>query len=365
MKTTFAITIMKFKELKRNFKSSAIVFILPMVFIAIFAIIFGGSGTSINFDLGIIQSEKTLTLEHVLSEAKHRNGENIFSIKLFEDYAVGAEELKKENIDLLIENNGEKFALQVNPLNQYSSIVSNVITDVIEQINGVDNSQFYEVTQIELDNFDTDNFSAFQYIAIGLIIYGLLILIPQVAHDFAKIKNYGLIFRYSTSKVNSLEIILGHYFYLLIIGIIQLFILFGVALLFGFQISGNPLLAILIVGIPTVSFAVAIGLLIGAFIKNADTATNVGTLFSIILGFFSGAFADNVDTATEISIAGKSISLAELIPSFHSTEALRSILIHGSSLNDVSHHVLFLVVSSTILLFLSIIMFSKRQLNLD
>lgn len=367
MKKIFAITIMKFKELVRNFKSSAIVFFLPIVFMGIFGIAFGSSATNITFKVGVIKdlnANELLTFTNVLKNLKTDNSKTkLFEIVEFKTEEEATSAIKESKISGIIKFINGKLELVTNPTDQQSFILSNILTNIVLEENNVSLGNFINLSSVEIPNSKNNDFSIFQFQAAALIIYGILILIPQVAFDFVKINTKKDIFRYFTSKVSGLEIITGHFIYLMIVGFIQLFILYITSIIFGFKPVGDSILALLLIGLPTVSFAIGIGMLIGAFSKNSDAATNLGSVLSIILGFLSGSFINNVDQLFKINLGDLSFSISQLIPSYYASEALRKVMLFGNNINSIVPEFLIIILISGVIFILSAITFNKRQLK--
>jgi len=56
MEKVLAIAIYNYKSLFRNIKSSAIMFVLPVIFIAVFGLAFGGSSFE-SFSIGLVKND--------------------------------------------------------------------------------------------------------------------------------------------------------------------------------------------------------------------------------------------------------------------------------------------------------------------
>jgi len=362
-----AITKMKFKELIRTFKSSAIVFVLPIVFIGIFGIAFGGSINQISFDIAAVPDEDekyTAFIEILDNLNKDDDSNSIFDVTIYDSRDNAINDLKNDDVQGVVELVNGKYELTLNPTDQQSSIISSIFTSVVSGFEGFNQDDFLSINQVQLDSSDeSSDYTVFQFQAAGLIIYGILILIPQVAFDFVKIIDKKDIFRYFTSKVTSIEIILGHFIYLFTIGAIQLVILYTTSIMFGFGPADNSIPALFIIGLPTVAFSIGVGMLIGAFIDNPDAATNLGSMLSIILGFFSGSFINQVDQILKFNIGGSEIALTDFIPSFHASEAMRSVMLFGNDLETITSDILFLLLASFVILAIGTLVFSYKKLR--
>ena len=293
MNKIFDTFLLSFKSVFRNLKSSAIIFILPVVFMAIFGLAFGGE-TNIRFELGIYQPDQSeFKLQEIFQEASDTSENLEIKIKNYDDLKELKGDVEKNLISIGVSlpnslSSGAEFELLLQQNDTSSQINSSVIVDIINQT--IFQGQNINRT---ITNPDKESLSVFDLLAPGLIVYGLIMLIPSIAQSFSQISENKYIFRYAFSKISAMEIILGNVLFYFCLGLIQAIILYNIALLFGYQASGSLALAVVPI-LLTLFFVIAVGLLIGGMFKKSESATNIGTIINIILGFFSGAFISGI-----------------------------------------------------------------------
>jgi ABC-2 type transport system permease protein len=358
----FTIAKKNIKELFRNFKSNSIIFLIPIAFMGIFAIAFGGSMNESQYELAVIENENEIYINYLGELANLKVNDEVenslFEISYFSDLEQAQSALEEDYV-LIIEWKEDKVAVYGNPTNANFIQVTSLLESFTRSFFQIENTVF-EVNAINV-NLD-DNLPAFHYMVPGLIIYGILILIPQVAQSLSEITEKKYIFRYFTSKVKARDIILGYFISQTFIAFIQTLILFAVALIFGFSPAGSLLAAIFITLITNI-FVVGLGLIIGGSVKNTETASNIGSLISIILGFMSGSFIVGVEDAFKFNLFGRNLSIPDLFPTKYATEAMNKIILEGKDISYVGSEILIILVSGIVTLFIGIMIYNKRQLS--
>ncbi len=366
MSTIFSVFVFSFKSMFRNFKSAGIMFILPIVFMGVFGIAFGGETNSLDINIGVYEQDSIdgLNIQDTFknvtdnSERLELNTVDYNSIKALE------EDIKEKEIDLgLVISSSEtmrpQFEISSLDSNLNSPIYKSIVSDIVTPISL---GREAPVTSKTISS-TTNSLTGFDFLAPGLIIYGLIILIPGVAVQFVEIEEKKQVLRYANSKIKGVELIAGSVLYYLAIGFIQIILLYLTALAFGYQASGNIFIAS-IPAILSLFFAIAVGILIASVSSKTTAASNVGTIVSIILGFFSGSFISGIGRALEFSIAGYQLQFNDILPTKWGTEAVQKILTNNRGLNDIQSELLILLISGVITLSISVFIYSNRKLKL-
>jgi len=104
MTSIFAVFLFNFKSTFRNFKATGIMFILPIVFMAIFGLAFG-STNKIDFKLGIYQPDSTkskLDIETIFKTADDGSEDLIIKTTIYDNLETLQNDLKKEKVDVAV-----------------------------------------------------------------------------------------------------------------------------------------------------------------------------------------------------------------------------------------------------------------------
>jgi len=207
----------------------------------------------------------------------------------------------------------------------------------------------------------TESLTTFDYYAPGIFIFALLMSAIGVAGSLATEVDKGTLERLKLSRMSSFDLLLGTLIPWSISAVFQVLILFGVALLIGFNWAGGLVslgYSILIAAIAGVA-SVALGLLLASFTEDESQASNLGTLISVPLSFVVGAFFP-LPKVPIGKIFGRTFELYDTLPWTHAAEALRVLLIYGGGIGDVLFELGFLV-GLTVLLFLAGVFFFSRE----
>lgn len=351
-------------EFFRDFKSSAIVVIMPIVMLAIFGFIFKGDASTITFSIGYVENANPeyQALVNIVKEMKNEDDRILlFNVTAYEDFATANDSiLKNKNTLVMRWDDPQGITMTGDNRNPYfgaaSGIINNVATDFFQLEESIIK---YEAVNAEAQ----EDFTAFDMLVPGLIVYGLLILIPHTAGLMTDIREKGYLLRYYLSKATSFDIILGYTLSLMALAIIQTILLFFVAQAFGFKPVGSFIDAA-IIAIPANLFIVGVGLLIGSFVNGSNNAANIGTIVSVILGFMSGSFIVGIETVTKIGeIGGRMISFNQIFASTFATQAMTQVLLYGKKLSEIGFELTALTISSVIVLAAGVYFYNKLQLK--
>jgi ABC-type multidrug transport system permease subunit len=357
MTKILAITQSNLLDIFRDFRSNAIVFVLPVVFIFIFGFLFSQVSSIETFKLGILTDVSNQEYNDFIKQIElldNSDNNSLFVIQKFDTREKLQESLRnKQNEIGLIPGNDKPFLLITDQTNQRSQVAKTILTEITIDPN---------LLPFEFSNIiDTNEVSGFELQAAGLIVYGILIMIPQVAGMLAKLNNNNLIFRYALSNVKSYEILGGFTLSSLFIGIIQSILLFYVATWFGLKLNIYTLYAFVFI-IPVILFAIGLGLLIGSFASNGESAQNTGTISSIILGFLSGSFIVGIERIG-MSIGSIFISITDFVPTYYASSGITQLIIYNNKLDSVLFELIIISISSLLIFILGAIIFNNKKMQ--
>lgn len=370
MSKPLAIAIKGFKEMFRNIKSTAIIFILPIVFMGVFATLFGQVSNELTFQVTSVQNDN-YSYQTILDKLQSREtptSKKLFEFQNISDRTEATTELEKGNLKAIFSWDNGVFVVQGDTQNPYFNLIMSEVSQAVGQYyssketNEIPIPPAPELVRIEsVLPQATGDISGFQYLAPGLIIYGILMLVPYVTELLAGLVRKGELFRYFTSKTSVLDIFLGNLILLMVLALVQTILLYGVASFMGANFKGDILIA-LFVAIPTCLFTIGLGMLIGTFATKPDEASGMATIATVILGFLSGSFVQ----FPQISLGeflGRTWQVTDLIPTAQASAALRGVLLFDQSLSDVTFEIVFLTVSSLIIFVIGLVAYKVVRFN--
>jgi ABC-2 type transport system permease protein len=210
----------------------------------------------------------------------------------------------------------------------------------------------------------TRSFTYFDYQAPGLIVFALLLQVSSVAQDLARETESGTLTRLKMSNMRSFDLLFGTLLTWIVIAVVQILLLFGVAVALGFKWSGgaNSIGLAVLIGIIGGIASIALGLLLAAFARNERQAAQLGVLIAVPVSFLTGAFfplpSEPLGTAF-----GTTFQVYDLLPWTQVADAIRQVLVFGSSFGDVAIYVGFAIVLTAILFVIGVISYSRVRLR--
>ncbi|MFX0059935.1 MAG: ABC transporter permease [Candidatus Hodarchaeota archaeon] len=193
---------------------------------------------------------------------------------------------------------------------------------------------------------------SFNAMAPGLFAYACIFIIMIVAQSFSDIREQGLLRRLNVTPMTSGDFMGSQVISNMIIAMLQVLIVFLLALPFGFSPNtniGGFLLAFLLMAIFSLS-SVGLGLITATISKSSGTATGLSFIF-ILPQMFFGTFIPITDSTRLIAMA---------LPSYYVTDAISSIYSGASLLSsNVLIDFIFVSIVSIVIVIIGIQLFKK------
>jgi ABC-2 type transport system permease protein len=172
----------------------------------------------------------------------------------------------------------------------------------------------------------------------------------SVAFGFVQLKRTGALRRLFATPTSPSYFLSAQVLSRLIIGLVQVAILFGVGIWFGLQMFGDYMTLALIVLIGSAIF-LAVGFAIAGWAKNEDQAAPVANIVSLPMMFLSGVFFPR-DAMPDFLAA-----ITQFMPLTYVNEALRAVVNEGAGLLALGPQLLGMVVWLGISFVLAVRMF--------
>ncbi len=186
----------------------------------------------------------------------------------------------------------------------------------------------------------------------GLFAYANIFIIMIVAQSFSNDRSEGMLRRLNTTPMTASEFMGSHLLTYVITAVLQMVLVFGGALLFGFTPSTN-VFGILVVFLLMAIFAltsVGLGLITATISKSAETATGISFVF-ILPQMLLGTF---------IKLTGPMEIVGKAMPSYYLTDAL-TLIFNGTPIMHISILIDFIVITlvSVVIVVVGILLFKK------
>jgi ABC-2 type transport system permease protein len=313
----------------------------PLIFIVIFSLAFGSTGSRAKYDV-IVFNNDIIDLED--PEDPLKGNASLIFLDIIEDELddfiniIGnednytkdeaQEELKYERVDCIIvieENFTEDFMSNEAPTVNISTIPDEVVEGIMYSIvNQIVNTMIIQkqgaipadIKTTTIQN--TVKLTPYDYLAPGFVIAGVLVCISQFASHIAEEKQTGTLKRLITTPVARRDILLSGMFSQLVVAAVQTVILLILLSFFGayFHPNTNYFLLVLI----PLLFAftsLGFGLILASIVKTEASAGGLAWFIILPLQFLGGIFF----------IYNNPIQ--SFIPTSYAAHAMRVVMISG------------------------------------
>lgn len=347
-----AMTLANLKMTMRNKQALFFLFIFPILFIALFGVIFGNDQGEAK--LSIVDQDKT-KMATTITDALTR----IDQIKLTKDNREKAMAgLKKGDIDaVLVLEKGfashfpkrpAAVSLYYDPSSTRSQMMRGTISAVL---NGIERSMINTPPLLTVNSKSTQS-KRLKYI--DFLLPGVLAMslmnsgLYGVANATVSRREKGVLRRLKLTPMPLGQFIGAGIINQLIMCLLQTAILIIVgSLVFDVKIVGGllPLFATVVIG--SLCF-ITLGFTIASFAKTADAAATLGNIIGMPMMFLGGVFfpVDNVPNWLT--------PIIKALPLKYLADSLRAIMIQGQSLSSVQNNLLVLLAATTVLFLVSV-----------
>ena len=207
----------------------------------------------------------------------------------------------------------------------------------------------------------TGTMSDFDFGVGGIIIFGIMFGIISSATLLVRETVTGTLRRLRLTRARARDVVIGITLAQTVAAAVQVPITLGAALLMGFRNNGSPWLVMAIAMLVNLS-AVGVGLIVACFARNDGDAANLGSGALVPMVFLSGALFPMPKIALA-EIAGRSVSLYDLLPTTHASEAMRRVTVFGDSAGQVGYELVMMTVLSLLFLAVGVMLYRRLQLR--
>ncbi len=202
---------------------------------------------------------------------------------------------------------------------------------------------------------DVSKLTTFDYFAPGFFAFFAIFLIMTIAQSFIFEREKGLLRRIRTTPTSSSEFIASHTISNMIVAMIQVAIVFVVAILVGYRPLGDAtsfVSAFLILSIFSLC-CVGFGLIAATLAKSSGAATGIAFIF-IMPQMFLGTFVS-------VGLSAIAQEAGRFVPGYYVTDALTSLFLRGAPVTSpaILYDILIVAVYSVVVLIFGIALYGK------
>jgi ABC-2 type transport system permease protein len=196
----------------------------------------------------------------------------------------------------------------------------------------------------------------FDFLTPGMVTFALLMLSIGVSGSLARETDKGTLTRIKLSTISSFDLLFGILVMWTLVGVIQVFLLFGTGIALGFEWQGGARSLLYAFGIGSISgiASVALGLIIASFAKTEGQAGSFTTLLTVPMAFLIGSF---MPMKTEL--------FSQFLPWGQAVHCMRAILNAGAPISLILPNILWMLLETVILFVVGVILYSRMRLQPD
>jgi ABC-2 type transport system permease protein len=197
-----------------------------------------------------------------------------------------------------------------------------------------------------------DDFFAPASLAPGVILFGFAMLTMTSAMALARDRETSLFARLLTTPLAARDFVLAYSAPYVAVAAIQAVVVMIIAIAFGAGVEGNPAWVVLILLLMALLY-IALGMIIGTLVSY-NAVTGPWTLV-LLLTIFGGTWM-NLD-----SIGGAFRTVADWFPFAHALDAIRGVILDGSSGGDIGTDLLWVAGYTALAVIAATLVFRKRM----
>lgn len=199
----------------------------------------------------------------------------------------------------------------------------------------------------------------FDAVAPGLMLFAILLLVGHTASSLSREWELRTLHRYRLAGAGTWSLVAGTGLAQLLLSSLAFGAMLVVAQLMGFNNHGSWLAAYVVILLTAVS-VLGLGMMVAAFARGRDEASNLSTLIAVPMGFLSGAFFAIPGVPLW---PGATMGLYDLLPTTHAIMALRGVLNDGESLAEVADHLGALAGLALLFLVIGTWLYGRRRMR--
>jgi len=351
-----SLTVASLRAQTRNPSTLVFGLIFPLVFIAVFGLLGGGTNT---FDLGVLSTSlKSGPVYEVLAKVE--------ALKLVTDKTDSElqEKLSKGQIPALINiqskpEGGYTVDVQTTSASQNSPAVAQIVNSIINSINNPEDPNQPKFISLNQTNVEGREYKTIDFILPGQLGFALLSTgVFGIAFTFITLRQTLVIKRLFATPVNKVILILAEVSSRMVVATIQAILIVGSgAVMFGFTLANGltTFLAMIFLAICGLIVFFGFGLIVSSIAKDENAIPAIANLVTLPQFLLAGTFFP-VESFPEFLRP-----VASILPLKFLNDAMRKVSFEGATLSDVLPQLLALLVWGVIIYAVVVKVFKWEQ----
>jgi ABC-2 type transport system permease protein len=386
---TWQVFVKSVREQKRDLWVILLSLAFAPLFVAIYYLMTGGTGTT-SYGVLVIDRDAPVTLadgtrfaagEEVIAALRalaYENGSPLLKVTLVDERAAAEGKLRDRAAAALMiippdfsaglaafrsGDTSASVALTLvgdlsNPYYTVAAVMAMTAADAYTQ-GFTDAPRPVELVEIPMGASAAR--TEFENYVPGLLVLAVVLMVFQAAMTPARDIESGALRRLRLTPLSAFEYLGGTSLWLALVSVGSVLLTFAAAVGFGFRSQGPLWLAILITAITSLSI-IGIGLIVACFSKTVAQAFVIANFPLGFLMFLTGA-AFPLPRMNLFTVAGRGIALADFLPPTHAVVALNKIFTLGAGPGGVVYELAALTLLSALYFGIGVWLFQRTQMR--
>ena len=377
------------KEAARQPKSLAITLGLPLVFMLIFGLAFGGDADGTTYEVAVADEDGgALARAYVegLRDLTYDDGAPVLRVRTVASPEEARGDLERREVDALVvlpagftagltpTTTPAQGPLQPAQTAPPEGASVRIVGDpgspghqAASQVLAAYTAAFGEratgrapAISVQRDAITSQDLVQFDFIAPGLMVFAILNLLPQGTSMLAREMELGTIDRLRQSPAGALHVLGGVALAQLALAGVSLALMLAGARLMGFHNQGSWLAAYAIAMLAATG-VIGVGMMLASVVRTTHEAGNFGALIGVPASFLSGAFFA-IPTVDLVTLGDRTLHLYHVLPTTWAVEAMRQALTFGTPLAEVGDALAAMAVLSALFLAAGALLYRRTRL---
>ena len=377
----YDLLVKNLKRLVRDKSNLIFIIIFPVLLMLLYSVTLSGSLIDLDsVQVGVVNLDEGNSgsqLIAALDKINHDGGNDVIKWVQLENESQGLDKLNNEEISSMIivpenysassgNNSDTGILIEGDPTstNYLLSITSiqMFLNEYSKEVHeNISNDHINEVNLISKPLEGMDSFNFFDYMAPGLIVFSLLINISSIASNISEECEDGMLRRLKLSKMKSRDYVISTILSWILIGIIEIVVVFLIAVLLGFHWQGGliSIAAAVFTGALTLISSISLAIMIVSITNSTSQTVSLSALISIPLSVICGSLFPLPEFCIG-SINGHPVQIYEILPWNQAVTILRQLLTFGKGLNELWINIALVAVIGFALLAVSVVLFNRK-----
>ena len=317
-----SLSVAMFKGFFRERVALFFTFLMPLMFLVIFGLIFGGASSS-KTKIDVVGDGQVLTA---------LNSTGIIEFQRVDTFDQAVQAVKNGDVPAAVSEQGNKIDLRYAASDTVqAATVQAIIGSVVDHVNLAASGK-PPVVKLSSQQVEDSSLTAIQYLTPGILSWGLATsAIFGSALTLVNWRKKQVLRRIRLAPVATGTVISSRLLVTIGTSVLQAILFIAVAMtpVFGLKLAGQWWLALPLLVVGSLSFF-SIGVLVGSIAKSEEAATGITNVIVLPMAFLSGTFFPLQNAPQWLQ------TVSEVLPLRHLNDGMVDVLVRGKGIEALA-----------------------------